>query len=283
MSKVISSPHPRLQIPSGACDCHMHVFGPFAGFPLPSGVSEVPLYPYEDYVAMRRRLGIARTVYVQPNAYGDDNSCVLDAIVRDGDAARGIAVVDPDAPDEMLRSLHIGGVRGLRFHEMEGGRLRFTHLKGLAHRIAELGWHAQVQFDGDILVDAEALLSTLPIDIVIDHMGRIPISGGLDRPAFKVLLRLLESGRCWVKMSAPYHVSKSGPPHYDDCTERVRAMIDAAPDRLVWASNWPHPSVPVNKPDDADLLDLLSTWTDDPAITGAILVDNPAKLYGFAT
>ncbi len=272
---------PVIRAPKGACDCHMHLYGPFDRFPLPEGVSAVPEYSYSAYVILRQRLGITRTVYVQPSAYLDDNRCMLDAIARDGDAARGVAVLKPDAPESAFRHLGDHGVRGLRFHEMEGCLLKLEHLRDLAPRIAPLGWHAQVQFDGDVLPDVESLLSSLPVEIVVDHMGRIPVDGGVDRPAFRVLLRLLETGRCWVKMSAPYHVSRSGRPGYEDCAARARAMIETAPHRLVWATNWPHPSVPVNKPHDADMLDVLASWVDDPAVLNAILADNAARLYGF--
>jgi len=171
-------------------------------------------------------------------------------------------------------------MRGVRFHDMVAGCLRIDLLEPVAARIRPHGWHVQIQLDGDGLVDLAPRLAALPVDVVIDHMGRIPVAGGIERAAFVSLLRLLEGGRCWVKLSAPYHVSRAGPPDYRDCAARARTLVRAAPERLLWGSNWPHPSVR-DKPDDADLLDTLADWTDDEATIRRILVDNPVALFGF--
>ncbi len=272
---------PLLTVPAGACDCHMHVYGPAARFPYaPSVKTPPPDFPLEAYLELRRRLGLQRTVFVQPSAYGTDNACVLDAITRTAPGGRGIAVIDPSAPEAEIARLHAAGIRGVRFHDMVVGCLRFDVLEAVATRIQPHGWHVQVQLDGDGLVDLAPRLAALPVDCVIDHMGRIPIEGGTDRAAFKSLLRLLDTGRCWVKLSAPYHVSRAGPPDYRDCAARARALVRAVPERMVWGSNWPHPSVP-KKPNDVDLLDVLADWASDDAVLHRILVDNPAALFGF--
>lgn len=272
---------PLLMAPAGACDCHMHVYGPAARFPYaPSVKAPPPDVPLEAYLELRRRLNLQRTVFVQPSAYGTDNTCVLDAIARMAPNGRGIAVIDPSAPEAEIARLHAAGIRGVRFHDMVAGCLHFDVLEPVAARIQSHGWHVQVQLAGDGLVDLAPRLAALPVDVVIDHMGRIPIDGGTDRAAFKSLLRLLDTGRCWVKLSAPYHVSRAGPPDYRDCAARARALVRAAPERMVWGSNWPHPSVE-KKPDDVDLLDVLADWANDGAVLHRILVDNPAALFGF--
>ena len=272
---------PRLTVPAGACDCHMHVYGPAARFPYaPSTKTLPPDVPLEAYLALRQRLGLQRTIFVQPSAYGADNACVLDAIARTAPNGRGIAVIDPAAPEAEIARLHVAGIRGVRFHDMVAGCLPFDVLEPVAARIRPHGWHVQIQLDGDGLVDLAPRLAALPVEVVIDHMGRIPVDGGTERAAFKSLLRLLDTGRCWVKLSAPYHVSRAGPPDYRDCAAHARALIHAAPERMLWGSNWPHPSVR-EKPDDADLLDILADWTDDIAALRKILVDNPAALFGF--
>lgn len=279
-SPLADARRPRLKVPAGACDCHMHVYGPATRFPYPPGRETPADIPLEAYLELRRRLGLERTVFVQPNAYGTDNACALDAIARTAPTGRGIAVIDPAAPEAEIARLQDGGMRGVRFHDMVAGSLGFDVLEPVAALVHPFGWHVQIQLEGDGLVELEARLRALPCDVVIDHMGRIPVDGGNDRPAFRSLLRLLETGRCWVKLSAPYHMSRSGSPAYADCAARARALIDAAPERMLWGSNFPHPTAH-EKPDDADLLDVLADWTDDEAVLHRILVDNPTVLYDF--
>jgi len=227
----VSSPHrPRLTVPAGACDCHMHVYGPVARFPYAPSIKTPPLdVPLEAYLALRQRLGLQRTVFVQPSAYGADNACALDAIARTAPNGRGIAVIDPAAPEAEIARLHAAGMRGVRFHDMVAGCLPFDVLEPVAARIAPHGWHVQIQLDGDRLVDLAPRLAALPVDVVIDHMGRIPIEHGTARAAFKILRCLLDSGRCWVKLSAPYHVSRAGPPDYRDCATRAPRPGSAPP------------------------------------------------------
>jgi len=227
------------------------------------------------------RLGIERAVIVQPSAYGDDNRCTLDAIAALGECARGVAVVKADEPDSELERLTALGIRGIRFHMLAGGILPFEDLEPMAARVHEFGWHVQLQMDGRQLHERYDLLSRLPGTLVIDHTGKFLEPVSLDHPGYRALLRLLENGRTWVKLSAPYETSKEGPPHYMDVGRLARGLLAAAPDRMVWASNWPHPSAQDNPPDEASLMDTLRHWVGDDARIARVLAENPASLYGF--
>jgi len=272
---------PRLTAPPGACDTHMHIYED--RFPLaPTAAFKPPHAPVGDYLAMRRRIGIERTVVVQPSGYGFDNTCTLEAMAAMGPSARGIAVVGPDVTDTELERLTKAGMRGIRYFMLTGGALPWETLETMAARVGAFGWHVQLQLDGRLLPEREALLKRLPGTLVIDHNGKFLEPVPPDHPSFKCLLRLVENGRTWVKVSAPYETSKLGPPLYADVGALAKALVRAAPERMVWASNWPHPSVPRDKvPDDADLLDLLLDWAPDERVRRKILADNPAQLYGF--
>jgi len=271
---------PRLKAPAGACDTHMHIYD--KKYPIaPAAVSAPPDGPVEGYLAVQRRLGLSRTVVVQPTAYGTDNRCTLEAVAKLGnDKTRGIAVVDDKVSAEELRRLTEGGMRGARFHMLPGGAIPWDILDKVAARVQSVGWHVQLQLDGRLLPEREAQVRSWPGRIVIDHVGKFLEPVAVDHPAFRCLLRLVESGRVWVKLSAPYEVSKVGPPLYDDVGRLAKALVKAAPERMLWASNWPHPSAK-EKPDDALLLDLLLDWAPDDRTRQRILVDNPAELYGF--
>jgi D-galactarolactone isomerase len=269
---------PRLQAPAGACDTHIHIYGPRNIYPLaPTCVVTPPAGPVDAYRAMMDRLGLARVVIVQPSAYGTDNRCTLDAMTELGDRARGVAVVDDNVDEAELARLTAAGIRGIRFFMLPGGVLPWEILERMAARVHAFGWHVQLQLDGRDLPEREEVLRRLPGTLVIDHNGKFLEPVGTDHPAFQTLLRLIDTGRCFVKASAPYETSKDGPPRYGDVGVLAKALIRAAPERIVWASNWPHPGQDANPPDDAVLLD----WADDDATRRQILVDNPAKLYGF--
>lgn len=270
---------PRLPTPPGACDTHMHIYEP--GYKVRAEASH-PSQPATlgHYVQLQKRLGLTRTVIVQPGAYGTDNTCTLEAIARLGDAARGVAVVDPSAPDAELERLTQLGIRGIRYH-MRGGVLPWDSMHGMAARVAPFGWHVQLQCESREIGEHEAMLAKLPCELVIDHMGRFDAAVPADDKSWRAMLKLLGGGRCWVKLSGPYYGSKSGPPLYQDKARIARELIRAAPDRMVWATNWPHPSFKSNFPDEGKLLDLVADWTQDEALRVKILVTNPAKLYGF--
>jgi D-galactarolactone isomerase len=250
-------------------------------FPLaPTATFKPPHGPVSEYRKVQKDLGLSRAIVVQPTAYGFDNRCTLEAVAQLGPDARGVAVVRPDVTDAELERLTGAGIRGVRFHMLGGGVLPWDALQGLAARVLAFGWHVQLQFDGGELSQHESQLKSLPGDFVIDHNGKFLQPVTPEHPAFKVLLRLLDSGKCWVKLSAPYETSKVGAPHYDDVAILARTLAKANPERCVWASNWPHPNQNPAPPT-AAMLDLLLEWTDDVATRTKILVDNPAKLYGF--
>ncbi len=275
---------PQLTAPAGACDTHLHIYGSEDKYPIrqAGAFPPPPNSGVADYRAVQKRLGLERLVIVQPAAYGADNSCTLDAMRIFGDRARGVAVIEHDISDGELSQLTEAGVRGLRFFMLPGGVYDWADLKPLATRVADFGWHIQLQMDGRYLPERIDILSQLPTPLVIDHVGKFLEPVNTDHPGFQALLRLLKDGNTWVKLSAPYETSKEGPPFYPDVGRLAKALVKAAPERLVWASNWPHPSVrDDNFPDDAVLLDFLLDWVADDLTRRRILVDNPAELYGF--
>ena len=281
MSSATTERRPVLAVPPGACDCHIHVFGPRNRFPLADDLAYMPSdAPVKAYLAVRHRLGIERTVVIQPSAYGTDNRCTLDAIAQLASTARGIAVVDPSISDRELEQLDKAGIRGLRFSLVVKNALRLEFLEVMAQRIRQFGWHIQFRSTHRDLPDLEIRLSRLPVDVCLDHLGSIPPEESITHPSWQTIFRLLDRGRCWIKLSAPYQLSRMPGPGYADFASQVSALVKAAPDRLIWGTNWPHPSVSA-KPDDADLLDSLGEWIHDASIRRAILVDNPSALYGF--
>jgi len=270
---------PVVKAPIGACDTHMHFYSPdFQHVPnanLPSYSAWV-----DDYKVVRETLGLQRVVVVQPSAYGLDSSCQLAAMAAFGSDARGVMVVDRDTPDEELERLTGLGVRGARFHMLPGGLVPWEQLEEVAARIDNFGWHIQLQLNGRELPDHAALLKRLPCPLVVDHIGRFTPPVAADHKAFRVLLGLIEDGKCWVKLSAPYESSQSGAPRFVDVKPEVEALVAAAPERMLWASNWPHPGQksPISH---AATLDLLTGWVPDEKTRRLILVDNPAEVYGF--
>jgi D-galactarolactone isomerase len=251
-------------------------------FPLaPTATFKPPNALPSAYRDVQRNLGITRAIVVQPTGYGFDNRCTLEGMAALGPGARGVAVVPPDVGDAELQRLTDAGIRGVRFHMQPGGVLPWDVLEGLAAKAQAFGWHVQLQLDGRELPQHEARLAKLPCPLVVDHVGKFGQPGATPEHAgFKVLLRLLDAGNCWVKLSAPYETSKVGPPRYDDVRALARALAKSNPERCLWASNWPHPNQKV-VPATAAMLDLLLDWVDDAATRSRILVDNPAELYGF--
>ena len=268
-----------LLVPPGSCDCHMHVYDD--RYPAdPRWPVPPPNAPAVAYRQVQRQLGIERAVVVQPNAYVFDNRCTTDAIRDLGPQTRGVAAVSPDVTDAELQRLHAAGIRGARCYMLPNAFLSWDDVRVIAARVAHLGWHVQVQLDGRNLPTHAAMLAGLPTDVVIDHNGKYLVPVPPDDPSFEALLRLLDSGRCWVKLSAPYETSKTGAPRYEDVSVLARALVKRNPQRCVWASNWPHPGQNP-PPSSAAMLDLLLDWAPDAADRTRILVDNPARLYGF--
>ncbi|WP_323120720.1 amidohydrolase family protein [Burkholderia alba] len=268
-------------LPAGACDCAIHVYDPAHG---PDAHRLGRVFPWATVAAYRKvqaRLGTARTVVVQANAYTFDHHVLEHALAAFGDSARGVAIVGPETPRAELIRLHAAGVRGARLHLL-GERLLmgWDAVPAVASRIAELGWHLQIQLDGRTLPEHEAMLRQLPCPLVIDHIGKFLEPVPPTHPAFRSLLRLLNGGRCWLKLSSPYEVSRCGPPDWPDVGELAREAARAAPARMLWGSNWPHVGTDT-PPDDPALLDALTHWVPDARQRRRILVDNPAELYGW--
>lgn len=273
---------PRLITPPKACDTHSHIYGPAEEYPRFPGRKPSFGAPLHAYQTMLNRLGIERCVIVQPSLYSTDNRCTLDAVRHFGPSrARAVVVTRKDVSPRELQRMHDAGARGLRFYLLVDD-FTLNDAPQMAERVAPFGWHLQVQGRGNWLPDAIPILKKLPVNVVVDHAGRTPPENGVDDPGFQALLRFMETGRCWVKISAPYLASIDGPPHYSDVGDKVRALVSIRPDRLVWAVNWPHPHhTPGNRPEEADCLDALLDWVPDTAVRNAILADNAAVLYDF--
>jgi predicted TIM-barrel fold metal-dependent hydrolase len=269
---------PRLHAPANACDCHMHIYDGARFPPLRPGARMQPDASAADYRLFQQRIGISRTVVVTPAAYITDNEVTLDAIAQLGPQARGVAVVHPTVTDAELNRLVNGGIRGIRFTQFDPNTAATTldMIEPLARRVEPLGWHVQIHLRADQIVAASDLLQRLPGTVVFDHLGRLKT--GVSDPAFTVIRRMLDRGRTWMKLSGAYMMDK--PPAYAEATTVAHAYIAATPERVVWGSDWPHPTE-ADKPDDAVLFDLLNTWAPDEATRQRILVENPAKLYGF--
>lgn len=274
------TPQPSWRGPAGSCDCHFHIFGPYDRFPLDAGRHYDPpeaLIP--AYLRVAKALGIDRMVIVQPSVYGTDNECSLDAAAQFGlDRARVVAVIDDGISDAGLRDLHARGTRGVRFNAVSGNGTPIEQLDTLARRIATLGWHLQVYSTGPLLADLAPILAMLPVPVVIDHIGGVRTADGLNGAGFQALLKLLDTGHAYVKLSG-YRIS-GGPP-FADVAPFARALLAAAPERCLWGTDWPHPSLETWMPEDGHLFDLLGEWAPDNAARRRVLVENPARLYGF--
>jgi predicted TIM-barrel fold metal-dependent hydrolase len=234
----------------------------------------------QDYRLLQQRLGITRHVVVQPSTYGFDNRCMLDALRQFGLlSARGVAVVSHDVTNSELKRMDAAGVRGIRFNLGKGSATSVDMVKSLAHRIAALGWHVQINTGAEQIAAAADVWKKLPCTIVFDHLAHVREPED-DSPGFMLIRELLQSGRAWVKLSGAYIDSKVGAPSYSDRTAIARAYVKLAPERLVWGTDWPHPTAK-QLPDDAQLLDLLAEWTPDVKTRTRVLVDNPSVLYGF--
>jgi len=276
---------PASAVPEMACDAHMHVYD--RRFPA-QGAPDAMLdhATAADYRLLQQRIGTQRTVVVQPRAHGTDNSVTLAAIRELGaQHTRGVAVVRPDVSEAELWRLHEGGIRGVRFtlYTAMHAATDFSMVEPLAQRVHALGWHVQLHWSADQVVEHAALLARLPCTIVFDHLARMPQPAVQAHPAFDVVRRLRENGRTWIKLSGAYLDSALGAAGgYADTTALAQAWVRQAPDCVVWGSDWPHPTERSAKPDDAQLLDLLDAWVPDAATRHRVLVDNPARLYDFS-
>jgi predicted TIM-barrel fold metal-dependent hydrolase len=272
---------PRFKAPPGATDTHFHIFGPEENYAFVLDRRFTPPdASVESYLHLHRTLGLSRAVLVQPSSYGTDNRRQLDAAREMDIPTRVIVVVPPAITDRELDNLYRAGARGVRFIPTQPGGLPLAQLERYAERLGALGWHIQLMLAPAHLVELAPRLEKLRCDFVIDHMGDIQAAQGIEQPAFQALLRLLDGGRCWIKLSAGYHASQQLPP-YPEVIPFAHALVAARPDRLLWGTDWPHVNIAGPMPNSTEFFDLLLDWVPDDDVRRRILVDNPARLYGF--
>jgi D-galactarolactone isomerase len=275
---------PKLKAPAHACDCHQHIYDA-ARFPPQQGGMENNA-TVSDYRLLQKRIGTTRNIVTTPRPYLTDNRVTLGAIAEFGANARGIAVVNPSVTDDELKALDRGGIRGLRFslsgNPSTAAAVTVDMVEPLSKRIVDLGlpWHVKISAVGDVIAAHEDVWNRLPSRILFDHMGRIPSPPGLNHPAFGIIRRLIDKGQTWVLLSVGFDNSKEGAAAYPYLIQLGQGYVKAAPERVIWGSNWPHPNE-MPKPDDAVLFDLLSQWAPDKGTRERILVKNPEELYGF--
>lgn len=290
MGPTIPPPHPgphpptRFAPPPGSCDAHCHVFGPAERFPFASDRTYTPPDSgVDDLLGLQSRLGLERAVIVQASCHGTDNSAMLDALGVGNGRFAGVAMIDDSHTEARLRAMHEAGVRGIRFNFVRhlGAGPDLDELWRLLRRVEPLGWHLDLHFDASDLPDHRELLARLPVPFIVDHMARVDATAGTGQAPFAYLLDLLaENDLAWVKISGAERIAAGGSPPYRDVVPFARALIDVAPDRVLWGTDWPHPNVR-HMPDDGDLLDLLADFAPDEATRHRILVTNPQRLYQF--
>ncbi|HUG08182.1 MAG TPA: amidohydrolase family protein [Acidimicrobiia bacterium] len=276
----------RLTPPANACDAHCHIFGPAHRFPFaPNRTYTPPDSGLEELEELQRRLGLGRAVFVQATCHGTDNRAMLDALERGEGRYAGVAMIDDTHTNEDLEAMHRLGVRGIRFNFVAhlGGAPDLSRFRRLVDRIAPLGWHVELHFDAKDLSRHTELLAGLPVPFIIDHMARVQAADGIDQEPFRHLLDLIETNpRSWVKISGAERITADGKPPYDDVVPFAQAVVEVAPDRVLWGTDWPHPNVG-HMPDDGDLVDILADFVPDVTTRNRILVDNPTVLYDFAS
>jgi 2-pyrone-4,6-dicarboxylate lactonase len=273
---------PKFRPPPLACDAHCHIFGPAAKFPFAKDASyHPPDAPFEQLQVLHKKLGLERAVIVHASCYGPDMRATLDGIARSGGKYRGTAIIDESYGDKEFAAMEKGGIRGVRFNFVQhlGGRPDMAFFQRTVARLKEMDWHLILHLDAQDLVEFREMFMKIPVPMVIDHMGRVVAAKGLEQEPFKVLLGFMKNQNTWVKVCGAERVSSEGPP-FDDAVPFAQALIAAAPDRILWGTDWPHPNVKI-MPNDGDLMDLFALMAPAPELQRKILVDNPARLYGF--
>ena len=272
--------------PPLACDAHCHIFGPAGRYAFsPTRTYTPPDSGIDRFEELQQTLGLERAVFVQASCHGTDNSAMLDALRRGGGRYGGVAMIDESFSDDDLADLHQAGVRGIRFNFVAhlGGAPDLTIFWRLVHRVAALGWHVVLHFDAKDLPAHADLLAKMPVPYVIDHMARVPAAAGLGQESFQYLLQLVaEDPNCWVKISCAERLTEGKRAPYNDVIPFAQALIAAAPERMLWGTDWPHPNLAI-MPDEGELLDLLASYAPEEKLRSMILVDNPTKLYDFKT
>ncbi|TCP96920.1 putative TIM-barrel fold metal-dependent hydrolase [Cricetibacter osteomyelitidis] len=268
-----------LQLPEGSCDSHHHIFN--RAFPYaPDDDRNLPNATVQDYIALQQHLGCSKHIIVQPSSYGVDNNCLLNALQQGGEQCRGEAVIDNSFSDQQLTDLAERGIVGIRFNFGAGNYADVNSLCSLADRVLDYNWHIQLHAPADFLLEIVPHLMKIKNNLVFDHFARIPQPQGVNHPMWKHLVALLEKGKTWVKLSALYHNSKTT--DFSDMEQITKALVQLAPERLLWGTDWPHPNlISANKPmpDDKYCLAKIYEWLDNDAIRQQVFVNNPDTLF----
>ena len=275
---------PTYRAPPGACDAHCHIFGPADRYPYAANRTYTPAdAPLSTFKALQKTLGLSRAVLVNASCHGLDNTVIVDAIAQSGGKYRGVANADDSFSEAQFRTLHEQGFRGARFNFVKhlGGMPDMNQLRVVLERIKPLGWHLDLHFDAKDLPEFDGMLAELPVPFIIDHMARVPTKDGLEQAPFKTLLSLQRRNQgCWVKISGAERISSAGPP-FTDAVPFARALVENAPERILWGTDWPHPNIARHMPNDGDLVNLIPQLMPDAAMQRQVLVDNPHRLYQF--
>jgi predicted TIM-barrel fold metal-dependent hydrolase len=276
---------PRVTLPPLAADCHAHIFGPRAVYPYsPKRIYTPPDAPLASYLSLLSVLGVERMVLVQPSVYGTDNRVMLNAMQELGARSRGVAVVEDDVSDAELERMHAAGARGVRINVVDvaedKGVIAMAPLIRLAERIKPFGWHVEFLMHADEFPTLDQTFANFPVDIVLGHLGYMRTDKGVANPGFQALLRLMRDRRAWVKLTGPYRIAVSEMP-YPDVTPYAHALVAAAPGQVIWGTDWPHPKHDKAMPNDGEMCDRLLDWVPDADLRRRILVENPARLYGW--
>jgi 2-pyrone-4,6-dicarboxylate lactonase len=274
---------PTVRLPADSCDAHCHVFGPGSVFPYAADRTFTPVeMPKEEVASLHAHLGFSRAVIVQSTCNGSDHSGLLDALDAGGGRLRGVGLISDETSDEEIDRLHGAGVRGFRLNFLPHLRQppAPVEISSVLAKVSRYDWHAEIHVQGSGVHDYEEMIAALPGPVVIDHLGRVDISLGLRSPAVDALRRLLDTGRVWVKVSGVDRVSRLGPP-YDDAVELARALVEHAPERVLWGTDFPHPNIVGAAPDDGLLVDLLADIAPNQLLLEQLLVSNPARFFDF--
>ena len=277
---------PKFQVPKGTIDCHAHIFGPAAKYPFsPARGYTPPEASLQDYRKLHQVLGgIERAVLTQPSVYGTDNSCMMDIVDQVGGSYKAVVAVDGDVTDKELEAFNARGACGVRVNLADKGGNPFDDMRAVqrfTERLKDIGWHLEVLVHVDDFDDLRATMNGMAVDVSFGHLGYMKTDKGLDHPGFQDFLNLLRDGKGWAKLTGTYRITTSAVTPYHDVTPFAEAIIAANPDRVVWGTDWPHPTFKGIMPNDGALFDQLATWAPDEALRRKILVDNAEAFYGF--
>lgn len=274
---------PLFKTPKNACDAHCHIFGPHNLFPYSTNASYWPPdAPLENLQKMHKKIGISRAVLVQASCHGKDNSAIIDAIKKSNGKYKGVCMADDSFSDEDFKYLNDNGIKGIRFNFVAhlGGAPDLLMMEEIIKKITPFNWHLVIHVNGEDIIKYASFFEKFDLNIVIDHMARVSASKGVSQEAYKILLNFMNKENFWVKISGAERISSTCPPFYD-AIPYAQGLIQVAPDRILWGTDYPHPNIKEHMPNDADLLDLIPVITNDEKLQNKILVENPARLYGF--